>query len=627
MSWWKKLVDKARDVYGMPAPTSPAQDGCNHESIHLRQGTAEFEWFVARGELETTHNLKHGAGHLANLLAYDPGNPEWINLLEKYLAAAAPNPELLIPRGDKLYYATEAMRAYIWNKLGRLHEAIQLLIDVTHAKQDARYLEAWALSWLEPPGAVESLPEQLGMHLFALALNRYPEARLSPLLRLREIQRWARLCERLVQSKPDRGMTTMFRAGLLRKAGFFEDAERVVRASLEREPDWHSATALGLILRQKGDCAEAEKAFLHALQLDPDDVSARLEAGDMFFERQQWQSALAWYENALSKETRHPWALPSALFCRWKLNGDERHFRDMIELAKKDNSRARQLWHQEFGGLPEPVDATANLLRQFRERILQDPKKAPSGEARMTLSCLEAPSNYLAFRMEMAALRHDLRLLVAVNEIPKPDPREPIADIKYLLWRYEGIDGVPALPAPPAEVVARIAELAAMPFEEQANWAAASRVAEELGAGRAGEVLAVMVHPPAIPDPAKRSALSWLPRVQLAAAQVVAQMDNGWERSVRREALLSVLFGPSDWTTEAAIRVLARIGYEQEALAPDIHDAFQKLDDHRQNSGYCCWEHTLFQSWLYLPHLYPQERKKLEQTLREIESRGQSDGN
>ena len=95
----------------------------------------------------------------------------------------------------------------------------------------------------------------------------------------------------------------------------------------------------------------------------------------------------------------------------------------------------------------------------------------------MTLSCLEAPSNYLAFRMEMAALRHDLRLLVAVNEIPKPDPREPIADIKYLLWRYEGIDGVPALPAPPAEVVARIAELAAMPFEEQANWAAASQAA------------------------------------------------------------------------------------------------------------------------------------------------------
>lgn len=620
MSWWKNLVNKARGVYGTPSATPPAESGCDHGTIHLRQGTAEFEWFVARGELETTHNLKHGAEHLANLLAYNPGNPQWIELLEQYLSAAGPNPESLIPRGDKLYYSTEAMRAYIWHKQGRLHDAVNLLVNVTQAKQDSRYLEAWALDWLEPPGAVESLPEQLGLHLIALVLNRFPEARLSPLPRLREVQRWARLSERLARSKPNAGMTTMLRAGLLRKAGLFDEAESIVRAALEREPNWHSATALGLILRQKGDCDGAEQAFRHALQLDPDDVSARLEAADTFFERQQWQAALSWYENALSKEPEQSWAFPSASFCRWKLSGDERHLRDTIELAKKDNRRAQQLWHQEFGGLPEPADATANVLRQIREKIAVDSKSDFTGEMTLTLSCLEVPSNFLAFRLEMEARRHDLRLkITAVSEVPQPDPRQPLAEVKYLLRRYEGTDAFPALPAPPADVARRIADLAAMPFEEQANWAAASRVAEELGTDRAGEILAVMVHPPAIPEPTKWSALSWLPRVQLAAAQVVAQLDSGWEGSQRREALLSVLFGPSDWTTEAAIRALARIGCEEEALAPDIHDAFQKLADHRPDAGYCCWEHTLFGCWLHLPHLFPQEREKLEQTLREIE--------
>src|SRR5436305_403088 len=101
MSWWKRLANKVRGVYGSPGPAPKA--GCDHSEIHLRQGTAQFEWFVARAELETGHNLAHGAGHLANLLTYEPGNPEWVELLDRYLAAGEPNPEALFPRGDKLY--------------------------------------------------------------------------------------------------------------------------------------------------------------------------------------------------------------------------------------------------------------------------------------------------------------------------------------------------------------------------------------------------------------------------------------------------------------------------------------------------------------------------------------------
>jgi hypothetical protein len=344
----------------------------------------------------------------------------------------------------------------------------------------------------------------------------------------------------------------------------------------------------------------------------------------MYCERGQWQPALRWYENALAKERGHPWAHPSALFCRWRLTDDERHLNELVELARQQNQRAQQLCHEAFaGGLPEPADATANLLRQFRQMIQEDPANAPTGEARMAVTSLEAPSNFLAFRLEMAALRHDLRLAVTVNRVPKPDPRRPVAEGKYLLWKYDGTDASPALPPPAADVVARIDELARRPFDDEANWAAASRVAEELGPGRVGEVLAVMVHPPPVPQGA--SGLSWLPRVQLAAAQVAGQVDDGWERAARREALLSVLLGPSDWATAAAIRVLARLGRENESFAPDVGDAFQQLAEHRPDEGYCCWEETLFRSWLELPHLYPEERKNLQRTLREIEARGEKE--
>lgn len=620
MTWWKRLANKARGLLG--STTRVTEGGCQHDEIHLRQGTAEFEWFVARGELEMNRDLKHGASHLANLLSYDPGNREWIELLERYLAAAGVNPESLIPRGDQLYYTTEAVRAYIWHRQGRLEEAIGLLTDVVHAKQESRYLEAWALGWLEPDGVIESLSEHCGLRLFSVILNRFPEAKYSPLSRLREIRQWAQLAERFGRRYPGDDMAIMLRAGLFRKAAMFNEALAVVRSAMDKAPSWHTATALGLVLRQQGKPQEAEQAFKKALELAPDDISARLEAGDTYFERGQWQPALTWYESALNRQSQHPWAAPSALFCRWRLTGEDQHLQELLAMAKGEegNERARSLYFQGVsGGLPEPVDATANLLRQFREQILECSEKAPSGEARMALSSLEAPSNYLAFRMEMASLRHDLRLKVSVNRVPAPDPRKPVAEVKYLLWRYDDTRPCAGLAPPAPDVTAAIAELAAAPYDPMENWAAASRVADEMGPGRIADVLATMVHPPAVPT--GWSALAWLPRVQLAAAQVAAQVDEGWDGSDRREALLSILLGPSDWTTTAAILAMSHLGRENDVIAPKIHDAFQQLANNRPNEGYCCWEHTLFSHWLELPHLFPNEREELQRTLREIESR------
>ena len=84
MAWWKKLTNKPRGIFGSSAQMPPDLGGCDHGEIHLRQGTAEFEWFVARGELEMKGDLKHGANHLANLLSYDPGEADWVALLEQY---------------------------------------------------------------------------------------------------------------------------------------------------------------------------------------------------------------------------------------------------------------------------------------------------------------------------------------------------------------------------------------------------------------------------------------------------------------------------------------------------------------------------------------------------------------
>src|SRR5262249_6115315 len=137
--------------------------------------------------------------------------------------------------------------------------------------------------------------------------------------------------------------------------------------------------------REKGEPDQAEKAFLMALKYDPEDVSARLEAGDTFFNVERYSDALPWYESALKANAEQPWAKPSAMFCRWKTTGDDKHIRALIDFARtaKKNHRANFLWDLATGaGLPEPHDASANLLRQIRDQIRNEPAKAPNGSAR-----------------------------------------------------------------------------------------------------------------------------------------------------------------------------------------------------------------------------------------------------
>jgi hypothetical protein len=115
-------------------------------------------------------------------------------------------------------------------------------------------------------------------------------------------------------------------------------------------------------------------------------------------------------------------------------------------------------------------------------------------------------------------------------------------------------------------------------------------------------------------------ALDWIGRVQLAAAQVLAHVDSGWEGSVRRSALLSALWGPADWTTMAAIVALAQLGTEDEMLAYEVHAAFERLASSRPEGAYVCYEHALFYNWLTLPMLLDREREQIEAVLKRLEA-------
>ncbi|KAF1054302.1 MAG: hypothetical protein GAK43_00968 [Stenotrophomonas maltophilia] len=617
MSWWKNLFSRPAAAPTETRATEPA----GKTELNLRTGTAEFEAFIAYHEIDHGESLAHGAEHLANLLGYDPANPAWLALAERYAERAGQDADThLLPLGEKLYASTEALRAWLWARDGRLVDAVERLLQAQQAMPGPNWLDAWVPGWLEPADALESLPADLQVRLFGQVISRTPEARLNHLRRLHDVQRWARLSARVTPSDDFRAQWPMLRIGLLRRAGAFDEALQLCAAA---DSDWHLAVARGLLLRQMQRAEDADAAFRQAVTLRPDDPSAYLEAADTWLDANGWAQALDWYAAVLERHPEHPWALPSSLYAQWRMTADEALIEHLVQLTNADNGRAGELWQRARGGLPEPQDASANILRQLHAQYRASSEAAPGGAIRIRVSSLEAPSNALALDLELRALGAlDCQIEISAEHIPSPDPRQSAAPITTPLWRYDGDNASPALAAPPAAIAQAIAELAGQPYAPQANWAAASRVAAGLDAEAIRQVFACMVQPPAIPTPRAAdgtpTALGWLPRVQLCALQVIAQWQDDWTDSLRRELLYSALLGPSDWATVAALRALTWVALSEPAHAWDIHQHFERLDAYRPDSGYCCWEGVLLQCWQQLPLLGEQEREALQARLQAL---------
>jgi len=240
----------------------------------------------------------------------------------------------------------------------------------------------------------------------------------------------------------------------------------------------------------------------------------------------------------------------------------------------------------ESGVLQESADVGASQLRQWLAEWAANPP-APGDRPRLVVPTIEAPSVRLAIDLELAArgIEHDCELVV--ERMPDgEDPRVPCADVDHLLWAYDGTRAEPALPPPDPSIAALVAGLASKPFDPPDNWVQAGQVAARLGDAAIVHLLAAMVHPS--PLPARVRALAWLPRVQTAAAMVIAQIDDGWEGSPRRAALRSMLLGPGDWTTGVAIEILARIAHDEPAHEQDIEWLFRQRAQHVPN-GHWDW--------------------------------------
>ncbi|MBY0525560.1 MAG: tetratricopeptide repeat protein [Gemmataceae bacterium] len=553
-------------------------------------------------------DLTEAMRRVAGALGEDPNHPEALPLLDEIIAAD-PDPLQLAPvdSASEPSSSIKAVHAYILSGQGRLGEAVDMLLDVIVSRPDVLYLD-WILGWLQRPEAAGKL-DMTKMAWFIGSLTEQFAALSAPYgggrATLDRLPFFIQLIRRTQQ--PD----TQFQAasvGMLRRLGHGEEAMKLAREAYAKEPGFQTAMAIAQAHEGRNDVDLALRAYQDALRFEPEDLNARMGMADLMANRNRVAEAIEVYKEILDREPDHDGALPSYYFLRFITDGKETWRNQLLDLAEADadNERARSLAQQVapyIGYLPEPADAASNLLRAMGER--------GPGERRLTAVCLnrvEAPSNYLAF--------DELKTMpVTVTRIQSPDPRVPRAPVDYLLWRYEGTKPAVAVAPPDVHVASAVVEMAQQQYHLDAWRQMARRLANQMKPEHVADLLATMVYPPRPPQVARPA--GWVYRVQVAAALVIAHLDTGWEGSVRKKALFSLVNGPMDWTVDAALLALSTVAREDDDACIDIDHLFRDLRQELPEDGGMCYHGMLLWCSLRLPNLPDEDRDDLRRRLRE----------
>ncbi|MHB0935294.1 MAG: tetratricopeptide repeat protein [Armatimonadota bacterium] len=600
--FWKKWFDRT------PSPSTTTEDPSPAEHIE-----------IARRELDAG-DIAHGLHHLSHALSADPANPAWCGLLDRYLGQV--DVLSLLPQGNERYFADEAVRAYALAKRGQLDEACEILDQVFSAKPDAKYLQAWALPWLQQAPDLSAVSQRTLGAVILDCLKRYA-GHGNDFYELRSAERetLAQALSIIQRYHQLPGTDPIFRsleAILLRKTGQFQAALDLAEQLYAEEPSWQNVIVLAHARRSTED-VDAVIALLQQYVADHPtaDVSVFWEIAQLAFEEWRWQEALEACNAVLAREPGHSEALPASWFCRLQLEKDPGWGRKLADAASS-SAAANHYYYKLMpytGSLPRPGDASAGILDQLMETDWQQVEETVI-PVTITLTFLESPSNRLAFELFASTVGKQFKLAHKYERTITPDPRLPLHEVTHLLWRYNGTEPVKNLEPPAPEIIPHIVKLAGARYDYTLGWRHAGVVAEQLGPGAARDLLAVMIYPP--PMPADGDPLVWISRIQLAAAEVIAQLDGGWEGSLRRQLLTDLMNGPLDWTVEAAAITLAHLAQLEPELATPVLSLLYERLVNTPPLTYLPLEHTLCRNILLLPGVPEKIEKQVKKRLQAL---------
>ena len=581
----------------------------------------------ARGELLTAML------HASDALMLFPNEREYLDLVDE-VALSTQDPLSLVPvASGAVHVATAAARARILMMKKDMLAAIELISEVVLVAPDLAYLP-WVQRWLQQPGVVARFSfDQLGPSIVRCALRiasavSVPADPHDP--RLHNVYASAQIFELLRAQFPQENVLYFGEVLLRRRLGDPNATLAVAIAGVQRFPQ--DARIQISMLNALRDAKRPDEALAHArkaLELDPSDGAPLYDAAWAFVDAGRAPDALRVLEELLQRFPEYPSARGAYHAVRFRVSGAHE---DRVALV---TLREREWWNDEVVGfaneidpvrpyynyLPGPGDATASAGRQLtRELATVIQCCGAGGELSVAIESqyLDSPSVSLAFDLAVRSLGARGKLEIAVSEVQLPDPRLDKAPVAFRLWGYEGTTPQRLYPAADPRAQNAIAGLAASLFRVETWDPAARALAQQMGPDWLQALLAVMTDPPTPPDSAF-DAFTWTYRCQVATALVLSHLGP-WESGPGRTALYALLYGPSDWTTDAALIALGFRANTEPALRPEIEAVFGWLRGQVPDHGYTSFEAVLAAIWLGLGAHSPPHQAELEEWLELIEA-------
>lgn len=551
-------------------------------------------------------DLSSALFHASSVLSVDPQNVAMRGILDQIVQRVGAD-ALTLVRNDqaKFDYITVATRAYVQARLNNNVEAFRELCFVVNLRPDVPFFQ-WGAEWAAE-GRLQGMSTEDAVKLVVIPTMRWLSECPSPVAdddyRKPNVLAAVRVMTILRQSHAQEPMVLMAGSSALRRAGDFGPAIQLAEQCHQLDKRWSTAIMVATAHRDAGGVDRAIEWYRYSLSLEgADPVSTQLDIGDTLLGAQRWDEAIAAYRDVLAQNPKHRHAESSITYAEFKKTGNPAHKFALYDQAEH-SGRAWQLLcdmepqREYVHFLPGPGDASANALRNIVRDLTQHPERAQGGKLDMKITHPESPSVLLAFETWAKARNVQIGVGLQYEKAQQPDGRMPRGQVAFSLWRFDAQRGYPNVPAPDPRATEAVANIAKDTFVLERWDAAAKPLGAQMGPAWIEQLLSGMVYPP--PLPPNMDPFAWVQRMQVAAALVIARTDNSWsDQAGRKFALFNLARGPVDWTTDAAVIVLAWLTRDEPALRPDVEALFAELRASIPKEGYTSFERPLVMAWI-----------------------------
>lgn len=536
--------------------------------------------------------LPHAAFSLGKALFHDPALGDAYAVLGDIAEAAGSSAaarELFKGDGTTVFPGNAAAITALTAGEGRLSDAVELLASVAAAHPG----KPWAAAPWFTPESGHSLPlMSIGRAVTAIwqAVDNP-----APPETVRTLAPWLALA-RVTADRADADAACLCAlSALARRLGAHQEAVTWCRRAEEAEaggkgPTQPTLIMLGHALRDAGQPGQAIHAWRRAAALPPANPALLLDLADITFDQGDVEQSLRWAERAAAIDGTAVKPGAAVLAAAYRIGGQARgggiaRLTALVDLTlahpevpylRTCLSRACQgaLWLQ---AVPPPTEAVCQSFGYLAGA--EESGQGKVTRVRSYVTSLEAPS---------AMALHRARFPQATFTVPRPaepDPRTPVrTEFGPPLWTYRGTEATTTVAPPSAKAVELVHEVANGIWSDPLvayDRAAALAVLDP------ADLMGLLAHMPEPREPVwvrvqREYPLYWqrIAQVWVCLGILHHRPEEPWPRSTRRTLLLRLLFGPEDWTVDAAAFALCVAAWRRPEQRAEIADAVARRYRH-----------------------------------------------